>query len=92
MNSNPARLTYPHRTGCGCRACCIVDAAHEAIGESVDERIAAMSFTELRGLVCDYRDLIQGKPHDPGSFKEWLRGRVADQLIAKAYDEQRSWY
>lgn len=88
----PHRLTYPHRTGCGCRACCIVEAAHEAIGESVDERIAAMSFTELRGLVCDYKDLIQGKPHDPGSFKEWLRDRVADQLIAKQYDDERSWF
>lgn len=87
-----SRLTYPHRTGCGCRACCIVEAAHEAIGESVDARIAAMSFTEKRGLRYDYKDLIQGKPHAPGSFKEWLRDRVADQLIAKAYDEQRSWY
>lgn len=88
----PQRLTYPHRTGCGCRACCLVDAAHEAIGESVDERIAAMPWIELRGLSHDYRDLCKRMGFVPCSFRQWLRDRVADQLIAKAYDEQRSWY
>ena len=60
--------------------------------DEVNERISAMSFTELRGLSYDYRDLIQGKPHDPGSFKEWLLDRVEDQLIAKQYDDEREWF
>lgn len=92
MNRNMIRLTYPHLTGCGCASCCKVDAAHESVDESVAQRIAEMSFTEKRGLLYDYKDLIQGKPQDPGSYRQWLRDRVADQLIAKAYDSQRSWY
>lgn len=94
MNRFPARLSYPHRTGCGCAACCKVDAAHEALDESVDERIAAMGWLELRGLSHDYRDLCKrkGETYFIEGFRRWLRDRVSDQLIAKQYNDDREWY
>lgn len=89
----PASLTHPHRTGCGCFTCCKVDAAHEALDESVDDRIAAMGWLELRGLSWDYRDMVKRTKVIPfGGFRGWLRDRVADQLIAKQYNDERSWF
>ena len=65
----------------------------EPAGNSeVDERIAAMGFMELRGLSQDYRDMCKRNGVKPYGFRWWLRDRVADQLIAKAYDSQRSWF
>lgn len=92
MTHLPRRLTYPHLYGCGCRACCIVESAHEAIGESVDERIAAMSWMELRGLSHDYRDMCRRAGIPNRGFRWWLRERIADQLVAKQYNDERSWF
>lgn len=61
--------------------------AHE-----VDVRIAEMGWLELRGLSHDYRDLCKRMGFRPCSFRGWLKDRMADQLVAKAYDNDRSWY
>lgn len=58
----------------------------------VSDRIEEMGFMELRGLSHDYRDLIRGTPKDPGRFRQWLRDRVADQLIAKQYNDEKEWF
>lgn len=58
----------------------------------VDIRIAEMTWIELRGLSHDYRDLCRRNRSTPYSFRQWLRDRVADQLIAKQYDDERSWF
>lgn len=62
--------------------------AHE-----VDIRISEMGWLELRGLSQDYRDMCKrvGIPAR-GGFRFWLHNRIADQLIAKQYDDERSWF
>lgn len=61
--------------------------AHE-----VDVRISEMGWLELRGLSQDYKDMCKRNDIAPIGFRRWLKDRVADQLIAKQYDDERSWY
>lgn len=58
----------------------------------VSARIAEMRWIELRGLSHDYRDMCKRNCAIPCSFRQWLKDRVADQLIAKQYNDERSWW
>lgn len=58
----------------------------------VDVRVSEMGWLQLRGLSQDYRDICRRSGTAPHAFRGWLRDRVADQLIAKQYDDEREWF
>lgn len=59
----------------------------------VDVRVSEMGWLQLRGLSQDYRDMCKRNGFTPfGGFRGWLRERIADQLIAKQYNDEKEWF